>query len=210
VSRKQSTVTPIIEKILSIDPSIIVRFIEMDLSSQSSIRAAASQISTSVSKVDAIINNAGIMATNPFAVTKEGIEIQFGVNHVGHFLFTNLLIPKIPKGGRIVNVSSSGHCMSGIRFDDYNFRNGDLYDEWTAYGQSKTANILFAMALARRLKSRGICCFSLHPGSTESGLAAHLENLDWEAIEKRFEGKRHMYLNMSKSSVSGSWSVSVI
>lgn len=189
VSRKESTVISVVNKIGIIDPSITVRFIQMDLDSLDSVRKAAAEINENTSQIDAIINNAAIMGT-PWAVTKEGIEMQFGVNHIGHFLFTNLLIPKIPFGGRIVNVSSSGHCMSGIRFDDYNFQNGKVYDEWDAYGQAKTANVLFSIELARRLKGRNIQSFSLHPANTSSGLSAHLENPDWTKIHEKFRGKR--------------------
>ena len=123
--------------------------------------------------------------------TEEGIESQFGTNHIGHFLFTNLIMPKILKSKtpRIVNVSSNGHRLGGIRFDDYNFQDGKTYKQWVAYGQSKTANILFSKALARKLGSKGLLTFSLHPGVIAGTSLAGGELLadDWaelKAIDK--------------------------
>lgn len=108
----------------------------------------------------------------PYAVTPDGFETQFGTNHLGHFLFTALIFNKIVAASspafpsRIISVSSGGHRRSDIRWDDLNFGNGASYDGWIAYGQSKTANILFANELARRCKERGVgvLAYSLHPG----------------------------------------------
>ncbi|KAF2851266.1 NAD(P)-binding protein [Plenodomus tracheiphilus IPT5] len=102
----------------------------------------------------------------PYKTTNEGIENQFGSNHIGHFLFTNLIMPKMlaAKRPRVVNVASDGHRFSGIRFEDPNFSDGAVYDPWDAYGQSKTANILFSKALAEKLGDKGLRAYSLHPG----------------------------------------------
>jgi NAD(P)-dependent dehydrogenase (short-subunit alcohol dehydrogenase family) len=190
LSRTESKVLPVIEQITAMDSSISVRFIKMDLGSQASVRAAAAEILKTVPHIDALINNAGVMAV-PYELTPEGIEMQFGINHIGHFLLTNLLIPRMRPGSRIVNVSSAGHSMSGVRFDDVNFATGADYDMWDAYGQSKSANILFAIALAGRLAKKGIQAFSLHPGFTagESELATHLVDPDWAEILKKFNGR---------------------
>lgn len=124
------------------------------------------------------------MAIKSYQTTSEGIELQFGVNHIGHFLLTSLLMPKIlaaGKGARIINVSSMGYMNSGVRFDDWNFKvlatcssqkpttkfqsqNGTEYNPWLAYAQSKSANIISASALAKKLKETGILVFALNPG----------------------------------------------
>lgn len=112
----------------------------------------------------------------PYSSTVDGFESQFGVNHLGPFLFTALIYnhiiagaggtgtPEIPS--RIVNISSRGHHISGILFDDVGFSDGKVYDQWKAYGQSKTASILFANEIARRAKEKSVplVAFSLHPG----------------------------------------------
>ena len=108
----------------------------------------------------------------PYGKTEDGFETQFGSNHLAHFLFTALIFPSLVAAGsaaspsRVVNVSSGGHVCSDIRLDDYNFSDGAKYTEMEGYGQSKTANILFANEIARRSKEKGVPVlgFSLHPG----------------------------------------------
>ena len=108
-------------------------------------------ITSEYKKLDILINNAGIM-TPPYTKTEDGFEIQFGVNHLAHFLLTNLLLDEIKAAApsRIINVSSIGHKFGSIQFDDINFEKS--YDPWKAYGQSKLANILFSLELTERLK----------------------------------------------------------
>ncbi|EFW98727.1 short chain dehydrogenase reductase [Grosmannia clavigera kw1407] len=158
-------------------PRASVRLLELDLASLASVRQAADVVNQYSEHIDVLINNAGIMAT-PFSKTVDGLESQFGTNHIGHFLFTNLILPKIlaaGEGARIVNVSSLGHLLGPVRYDDSNFEKGD-YNRWAAYGQSKTANILFSVALADRLKARGLLSFSLDPGaSAETGISREIE-----------------------------------
>lgn len=103
-----------------------------------------------------------IAVGGPYAVTVDDFEAQFATNHLGHFLFTNLIRPHLlaSSAPRVVNVSSNGHRLSDIRYDDVGFSGGKTYDMWKAYGQSKTANMLFAVGLTQR----GIPAFSLHPG----------------------------------------------
>jgi NAD(P)-dependent dehydrogenase (short-subunit alcohol dehydrogenase family) len=169
--RNLSKVQPLIERIHATNPSVNVHFIQLALDDMESVRNAAAAILALNVPLDVIINNAGIMFC-PFALTPQGIESQFGTNHIGHFLLTNLLLPAMRSGGRIVNVSSSGHYFSGIRFTDPNFTKG--YDFADAYGQSKTANILHALSLAERLRDRNIKAFSVHPGSISTGLQVHI------------------------------------
>lgn len=156
---------------------IETRFLELDLSSQKSVRQAVETVFgwADVEYIDVLVNSAGIMA-GPYKTTQEGIENQFGSNHIGHFLFTNLLLPKIlvSSGPRVVSVASDGHRFGGVRFDDYNFQDGKVYEQWEAYGQSKTANILFVRALAKKFGPKGLKAYSLHPGvAFGTSLAPH-------------------------------------
>ena len=167
--RSQQKVSATEEKIKSNSesPDVATRFLPLDLSSQASVRAAADTVLgwADVEHIDVLVSSAGIMA-GPFKTTQEGIENQFGSNHVGHFLLTNLLLPKIlaaPKP-RVVSVASDGHRFSSVRFEDVNFQDGRVYEQWEAYGQSKTGNILFARSLAEKLGGRGLKAYSLHPG----------------------------------------------
>ncbi|CAG5169106.1 uncharacterized protein ALTATR162_LOCUS7000 [Alternaria atra] len=146
--------------------SVPTRILILNLSSQAQIRTAAQQVlAYPESRIDVLVNSAGIMG-GPYSTTSEGLESQFGSNHIGHFLFTNLIMPLLlsSPNPRIVNVSSDGHRYSGIRFTDPGFKNGEVYNQWEAYGQSKTANILFSKGLAARLGERGVRAYSLHPG----------------------------------------------
>ncbi|KAF0638800.1 hypothetical protein FPSE5266_04491 [Fusarium pseudograminearum] len=163
-------------------PNLKTKLLTLDLSSLASARSAAQQVNgwSDVPKIDVLVNNAGIMATD-FKLTEDGFENQFASNHLGHFLFTNLIMDKILAAEvlRIVSVSSNGHRLGPIRWGDPNFSNGDLYNRWNAYGQSKTANMLFAISLAEKLGSRGLQAYSLHPGAIlETSLGDHLANLD--------------------------------
>ncbi|ORY12712.1 WW domain-containing oxidoreductase [Clohesyomyces aquaticus] len=166
--RSESKLRATAAKIASIS-NVPTRLLILDLSSQSQIRAAAKEVlAYPEPAIDVLVNSAGIMA-GPYSTTSSGIELQFGSNHIGHFLFTNLVMPKLlssptTPGPRIVNVSSDGHRLSPIRFTSINFDNGRTYNQWLAYGQSKTANILFSKSLAEKLGGRGVRAYSLHPG----------------------------------------------
>ena len=120
--RSLHKIQTVLDRISTIQPDIDVRFIPLDLSSQQAIREAAANINESVQSIDILINNAAIMAC-PFAKTVDGIESQFGTNYIGHFLLTNLIMDRLiaGQGARIVNVSSSGHRMSDVQLDDWNF-----------------------------------------------------------------------------------------
>jgi NAD(P)-dependent dehydrogenase (short-subunit alcohol dehydrogenase family) len=167
-SRTESTIDETIESIKSsTTPGIDLRPLVVDLGSQKSVRAAAVQILEWTPVVDVLINNAGIMMMPTYKTTPEGIELQFGVNHIGHFLFTNLLVPALLKstsGGRVVNISSAGHRGSDVRLDDVNFNDGKDYEPFIAYAASKTANIQFSVALANKLGSKGLLSYSIDPG----------------------------------------------
>lgn len=194
LGRSLSKIQPTIDAIHKINPTIITKFVLINLDSLSSVRRAANTIleDPAIPHIDVMINNAAIMVC-PYGVTEDGYELQFATNYLSHFLLTNLLLPKILLGTskRIVNVSSSAHNRSSIRFDDIGFSKGEKYDVWEAYGQAKTANILFSVALNQRLGAKGVKSFSLHPGSISSGLQKHLtDEMRAEAFKQLQESGR--------------------
>ncbi|CAG8924619.1 unnamed protein product [Penicillium salamii] len=190
----------------TVNPDLKIITVQIDLGSLTSVRKAAEYINTheSVPVIDVLVNNAGIMAME-YSVSEDDIESQLATNHIGPFLFTNLIMEKIlmSKSPRIVMVSSDGHRLSPVRFDDYNFdvsllgssvllqaacvpkdsvlitihlQRGKTYNKWVAYGQAKTANMLMALSLSLKLAHRGLQAFSLHPGVIFTNLGGHL---DW-------------------------------
>ncbi len=146
----------------------------MDLSDLASVRRFADDVVASGKPVHLLINNAGIMAC-PETRVGPGWELQFATNHIGHFVLTNALAPmlKAANGARIVSLSSTGHKISPIRWHDIHFTK-EPYDKWVAYGQSKTANALFAREADRRMKGDGVRGFSVHPGGIVTPLQRHL------------------------------------
>ena len=150
------------------------RAAELDLAD---LRSVESFAAAEVGKpLHLLISNAGIMAC-PERRTAQGFEMQLGVNHLGHFYLTKLLLPALEAAGgaRVVNLSSSGHHWGAFDFDDPNFARGD-YDPLTAYGRSKTANALFAVELDRRYGDKGIRAFSLMPGGIQTSLGRHMSD----------------------------------
>ncbi len=154
----------------------------MDLSDPQSIDAFARRFIASGLPLHILINSAGIMASPTIERDARGNEMQFSTNHLGHFQLTMRLWPALKKaeGARVVSVSSMGHRFSDVVFDDVNFEQR-AYDGWKAYGQSKTANILFAVELDRKGAEHGVRAFSLHPGGIVTNLARHLSV---EALQK--------------------------
>ncbi|TCR83559.1 SDR family NAD(P)-dependent oxidoreductase [Rhizobium sp. BK376] len=157
-----------------------LELIELDLASLTSVRASSHALLADKRQFDIVIANAGVMAA-PFGHTADGFETQFGTNHLGHFTFVNRIAPLIKEGGRLVNLSSSGHRFADVDLDDPNFEHA-AYDPWLAYGRSKTANILFAVEFDRRHKERGIRATAVHPGGIRTELARHLEPGTLEAM----------------------------
>jgi NAD(P)-dependent dehydrogenase (short-subunit alcohol dehydrogenase family) len=147
--------------------------IELDLASLKSVRACTDKLLAKKEPLDVVIANAGVMAT-PFGKTVDGFETQFGTNHLGHFLFINRIASLIRKGGRLINLSSAGHRFSNVDLDDPNFERTP-YDPFIAYGRSKTANILFAVAFDQRNRSRGVRAAAVHPGVIHTELARYVE-----------------------------------
>ncbi|RYP65961.1 hypothetical protein DL770_008895 [Monosporascus sp. CRB-9-2] len=173
VSRNPATVQPVLDEIKATAPNVKASFVRCDLSDQDSVRGAAARILEVAPAIDVLINNAGIVGDKEYTVDRRGNEMTLSANHVGHFLLTNLLAPALLSAAataaageaRVVNITSAGHRMSPFRFDDYNFSGGRTYHPLMAYGQSKTANILFSAGLTARLRARGVTSTAVHPGT---------------------------------------------
>ncbi|WTW92757.1 SDR family NAD(P)-dependent oxidoreductase [Streptomycetaceae bacterium NBC_01309] len=157
----------------------------LDLTSLASVRAFAAWLLDRHERVDLLVNNAGVMAT-PLGRTADGFELQFGTNHLGHFLLTNLLVPALLRGApaRVVNLSSGGHLASDIRWDDPNFETTE-YHPWQSYGQSKTANVLFTVELDRRLAPRGVRSYAVHPGMIRTNLGRYMNKEQGASLQSK-------------------------
>lgn len=164
-----------------------VETIVCNLASLDSVRACAKEAAERFDRIDLLINNAGVMAC-PLMRTTDGFEMQFGTNHLGHFLLTNLLMPLVKSGSdkRIVNLSSRGHFFDEVHHDDPNYTGRD-YEKWTAYGQSKTANIQFTVGLESRLAGQGIHSYAVHPGGIMTNLGRHMTDEDREWMMARIK-----------------------
>jgi NAD(P)-dependent dehydrogenase (short-subunit alcohol dehydrogenase family) len=136
--------------------------VELDLANLKSVRVCADGLLAKGELFDVVIANAGVMAT-PCGHTSDGFETQFGTNHLGHFVLVNRIAPLMRAGSRLINLSSSGHRYSNVDLDDPNFERTP-YEPFVAYGRSKTANILFAVAFDERHRGRGVRAAAVHPG----------------------------------------------
>ncbi|XP_053399624.1 retinol dehydrogenase 12-like isoform X2 [Mercenaria mercenaria] len=147
----------------------------LDLASLKSVRQCANEVLTKETRLDVLINNAGVMWT-PNVKTADGFDMQFGTNHLGHFLFTNLLLDLVKKStpSRIINVSSLAHIRGKINFDDLNSEKG--FSTMKAYAQSKLANVLFTRELSKRLQGTNVTANSLHPGVVATELVRFIDN----------------------------------
>lgn len=157
--------------------------IELDLASLKSVRACADKLLKKGQPFDLLIANAGVMAT-PFTQTVDGFEMQFGTNHLGHFVLVNRIARLLRRGGRLINVSSAGHRRSNVDLEDPNFDRTD-YEPFVAYGRSKTANILFSVAFDERHRANGIRAAAVHPGVIETELGRHAGQNEIETLVKQ-------------------------
>lgn len=164
-----------IEKILAENKNADLGLMILDLSDLESVAKFAEDFKKNYSRLDLLINNAGVMIP-PYSKTKDGFEMQFGTNHLGHFALTGLLLDVllVTKGARIVNLSSSAHTYGNLNFDDLNWEKRK-YAPWKAYGDSKIANLYFTNELAKKLKevNADVRVTSAHPGATATDLQRH-------------------------------------
>ena len=154
--------------------------VELDLANLKSVRACAGRLLAQDEPFDVVIANAGVMAT-PFGHTADGFETQFGTNHLGHFVLVNRIARLIRAGGRLINLSSAGHRFSNVDLEDPNFERTP-YEPFIAYGRSKTANILFAVAFDKRHRGRGVRAAAVHPGGIQTELGRHLDSSQMQQI----------------------------
>ena len=193
---------------LSTDGHRDLDLILCDLGDYSSIRDFVSQVKKKYDHIDILVNNAGFISLDR-QETKEGLERQFGINHIGHFLLTTSLLDLMGEGGRIVNVASGAHKTGKIHFDDINLHKG--FNVIKAYSQSKLANVLFTRELARRVKDRGITVNCCHPGAVatnigidrETGFGKTITGLLKPFFQTPEQGARTAIFLASDDSVSG-------
>jgi NAD(P)-dependent dehydrogenase (short-subunit alcohol dehydrogenase family) len=165
-------------------PGARTSMVVLDLTALSSVRAAVTTIRDITPVVHVLMNNAGVMFT-PFGRTHDGFEMQIGTNHFGHFELTRLLVPQLAaaQGARVVILSSAGHVLGDVDFDDPNWERRE-YDKFVAYGAAKTANILHAVEADRRLRVSGIRAYAVHPGTVATSLARYMSRSDFSQLRK--------------------------
>ena len=159
--------------------------VALDLASLKSVRECADELLARGQFFDVVIANAGVMAT-PFGRTADGFETQLGTNHLGHFVLANRIAPLLRKGSRLINLSSAGHRLSNVNLEDPNFERTP-YDPLVAYGRSKTANILFAVAFDRRHRERGVRAAAVHPGVIHTELARYMDPSQLQNLIQQIE-----------------------
>jgi len=184
--------------------------VELDLASLKSVRARADALLAKGEPFDVVIANAGVMAT-PFSQTMDGFEMQFGTNHLGHFVLVNRIAPLIRPGGRLINLSSAGHRRGNIDLEDPNFEK-TTYEPFVAYGRSKTANILFAVEFDRRHRRNGIRAAAVHPGVIHTELGRYMGQDQLEGVIKQIndqlaaEGKGPMqFKTIAQGAATSVW-----
>ncbi len=185
----------------------------LDLANLKSVRACADGLMARGEAFDVVIANAGVMAT-PFGRTVDGFETQFGTNHLGHFVLVNRIASLIPEGGRLVNLSSAGHRRANVNLEDPNFEAAP-YDPGVAYGRSKTANILFAVAFDARHRGRGVRAAAVHPGAIHTELGRYMNAGQLQDLVDRInqqlaaEGKSFEWKTIPQGAATSVWAAVV-
>lgn len=176
----------------------------LDLADPASVDAFAARFLASGRPLHLLVNNAGIMAI-PLARDARGFELQLATNHIGHFQLTARLWPALlrAKGARVLAVSSRGHVLGGVDFDDPHFERRP-YDKWLAYAQSKTANALFALALDVRGEPHGVRAFSLHPGAILTELARSVPEEELRALRAKWSATT-FYKSTDQGAATSVW-----
>lgn len=182
---------------------------QLELASPASVRAFAARFLASEPALHILVNNAGVMAC-PLSRTPEGWELQFATNHLGHFLLTLLLLPALRAGApsRVVNLSSGGHRIAGVDLADPHFERR-AYDKWQAYGQSKSANVLFSVEFERRFAHEGIHANAVHPGAIVTELGRHMSRDDMKDLLARAPaGKGFTWKSIEAGAATAVWAAS--
>ncbi|GAB2549119.1 SDR family NAD(P)-dependent oxidoreductase [Nocardia heshunensis] len=188
-ARDVTTAADVAQRIRATTPDADLSVIPLDLADLASVTTAAEHLTRQHPALDLLINNAGVMYP-PLLRTAQGFELQFGTNHLGHFLLTTLLLPALTAGAdrsgspsRVVSVSSDAHRAYPIDLSDPNFHD-HAYDKFAAYGRSKSANVLMTTELQRRHADNGIHAYAVHPGVCATGLARHLTRADFAEMKR--------------------------
>ena len=194
LARDSDKLAAVALKLQEDNPAAILHTASVDLADLDSVRTTAAAILAEHAQIHLLINNAGVMAC-PLARTAKGYEMQFGTNHLGHFLLTCLLVPALVAGapGRVVTLSSAGHKIADVNLDDSAYIVRE-YDKWQAYGESKTANALFAVGLDARLAGKGVRSFAVHPGAIVTELGRHMDEADYQFLMSRQPAGQEMTL----------------
>lgn len=187
-ARDAAKTEAVMAEIVGRHPGAVLEHRDLELSEPARVRRFAEGWLEAHDSLHMLVLNAGLMAC-PLARTAEGWELQFATNHLGHFLLANLLAPALLAAApsRVVVLSSGGHRISPVVFDDIHFQERD-YDPWSGYGQAKTANVLFAVEFDRRLRERDVRSFAVHPGMIPTDLARHLTRESILQIRDRAKG----------------------
>ena len=183
-----------------------IDLLELELASLAKVKASAEDFLSRFKSLNLLINNAGIMAC-PEGKTEDGFELQFGSNHIGHFYFTNLIMPAILKGApaRVINLSSLAHRISPVLFDDIHFAER-RYEKWSSYGQSKTANALFSLELDARLKDKDVRSYSVHPGVIMTNLGRHMTDEDRKMFDpENNDGQEIFFKSVEQGAATTCW-----
>ena len=204
-ARNVDRVEQVAERIREENPAARIDTVELELGSPRSVIDCAQEVTKRHHRLDALINNAGVMAC-PLARTQKGFEVQFATNHLGHFLLTSRLFPllRAASGARVVNLSSAGHRMSPVVFDDIHFERRD-YDKWESYGQSKSANILFGVELDARFRAEGLRAFAVHPGAIQTDLGRHMNEQDMVDLKGRSSSTEFTFKSPGAGAATSAW-----
>ncbi len=184
-------------------PDAEIDTLVVDLADLASVRTATDELAGRLDGIDVLINNAGVMAC-PLGRTTDGFETQFGTNHLGHFAWSMRLAPSLSDGARMVTLSSAAHRRDTVHLDDPNYESRD-YEKWTAYGQSKTANIWFASEAQRRLAERNVLSLSVHPGGIRTDLGRHLSKADVEAFRTEPRMQKITFKSVPEGAATTCW-----
>jgi NAD(P)-dependent dehydrogenase (short-subunit alcohol dehydrogenase family) len=206
LARNQQNLDEAVSAVRELVPTADIDTQLIDLADLESVRATAADIVANYDRIELLVNNAGVMFC-PLSRTAQGFEMQFGTNHLGHFLLTTLLTPSLVNAApsRVVVLSSGGHRFGTVNLEDPNYNERE-YDKWLAYGESKTANVLFAVGLDARLKDRGVRAYAVHPGIIMTNLGRHMLPEDFEKMTSRFPaGEKMKFKSIPQGAATSVW-----